>query len=256
MSSPSPVPPLSPPSLTRFVGVTEATFQQARGRLESQLQRDADGCESAEEVNRLLPPDGCTLLHLAASNDYQGVAATLIAKGADLDIADPDGWTPLHAAVSWGHAHMAELLVRAGAALDAVTKNGEGVQDLAVGGSPALQAAVKRLPEFAAVGVPAAGAQANPESLPSVTVHDDDAAAARPPGLADAHVANTHDVDEEGRPESPCLGEERRRPSHSMLRSRSADVGLYRRRSSISRSHTDVRQRWRLPGGPMRACML
>ena len=59
--------------------------------------------KKAEDVNRRDDRD-CTALHYAAKTSNLGIAAVLLAKGAELQAEDKHGWTALHYAVRWALA--------------------------------------------------------------------------------------------------------------------------------------------------------
>jgi len=67
---------------------------------------------------------GATPLHCAAGTGHKDVAELLLAKGAEVNVADIDGRTPLHYAATMGHKNVVELLLAKGAYVNAKDKNG------------------------------------------------------------------------------------------------------------------------------------
>ena len=60
--------------------------------------------------------DGCTLLHVAAANDYVTLCRYLLEDlNANPNVQDYDGWTPAHAACCWSHRDILQLLIEFGA---------------------------------------------------------------------------------------------------------------------------------------------
>jgi hypothetical protein len=62
------------------------------------------------------------LIHWAAANGRCAIIELLLAKGADIQVADSIGSTPLHIAASCGEAKAVELLLQNGADANARTK--------------------------------------------------------------------------------------------------------------------------------------
>ena len=101
----------------------EALAAACRGaRAEEALRLVSEGADvnfvgggAGEGGGSGLPP-----LILAIRSGLEGVAARLIAAGADLDFADADGWSALFWACSRAHAATAAALVEGGARLDRV----------------------------------------------------------------------------------------------------------------------------------------
>jgi ankyrin repeat protein len=75
-----------------------------------------------------------TPLHSAAAGGHAGIAALLLAAGADPNARQHGGWTPLHAAAQQGNATLVRSLLEHGA--DPAAENAEGLtpRDLAVAG--------------------------------------------------------------------------------------------------------------------------
>jgi quinoprotein dehydrogenase-associated probable ABC transporter substrate-binding protein len=74
---------------------------------------------------------GYTPLMLASANNAQGLAQTLISKGADVNAHNAGGVTALMMAAANGRAEMVQLLVRAGANVKAQTERGETALSIA-----------------------------------------------------------------------------------------------------------------------------
>jgi ankyrin repeat protein len=66
------------------------------------------------DVNAKLE-DGMTPLHLAAGNGYLKISKFLVSKMVDVNAEDNKGYTPLHLAVSNGYIEVAKFLVSEGA---------------------------------------------------------------------------------------------------------------------------------------------
>lgn len=75
---------------------------------------------------------GVTLLHIAAQANQPGVAAILLARGANPNAMTRANWTPLHVAARTGHSEVAQVLLSHGALADAVTNQGHTPLALAV----------------------------------------------------------------------------------------------------------------------------
>ncbi|KAK3237557.1 hypothetical protein CYMTET_52372, partial [Cymbomonas tetramitiformis] len=59
-----------------------------------------------------------TPLYAAASNGQKEVVEALLAKGAQVDLADKEGMTPLYRAAYNGHKEVVEALLAKGAQVD------------------------------------------------------------------------------------------------------------------------------------------
>lgn len=75
-------------------------------------------------IDSLDPDDGFAALHLAVMQNHLRVAATLLRRRADVDVAAPSGDTPLMWAAHLGNLQACKELLRAGA--DASLRNGRG----------------------------------------------------------------------------------------------------------------------------------
>lgn len=69
-------------------------------------------------------------IHSAAAGQ-EAVARLLVARGADINVAQRHGWTPLHEAVQNGHAELVDALLAAGADPNATNDDGSSAIDLA-----------------------------------------------------------------------------------------------------------------------------
>ncbi len=58
---------------------------------------------------------GWTSLLFASSGGRLDLVETLVAAGADVNVAAEDEWRPVHRAAYRGHAHIVDLLLRRGA---------------------------------------------------------------------------------------------------------------------------------------------
>ena len=99
-------------STRRFFWGAEANFfaQEDLSELQSLCGRYAD-------IN-MQTREGCTALHLAASNDHALTVRFLLYKGANFNIADNNGYTALRLAAENGHLNSVKLLLVAGADLN------------------------------------------------------------------------------------------------------------------------------------------
>ncbi len=76
--------------------------------------------DSGVRVNDRDPDSGMTALHYAALKGKTRAVKFLIARGADVNVADPSGDTPLHLAAGGGHADVADILLSKGADINAL----------------------------------------------------------------------------------------------------------------------------------------
>ena len=75
-----------------------------------------------------------TPLHFAVVFGHKEIVELLIANGADMNAKDANvGWTPLHYAAFNGHKEIAELLIAKGADVNAKDEHGETPLDYANG---------------------------------------------------------------------------------------------------------------------------
>jgi len=81
---------------------------------------------------------GQTALHIAATKDLADIAAVLLARGANVDLADKQGNTPLHLAVKNGSVTILPILAQYGASLFSVDKEGKSVLQTALQQNPDL----------------------------------------------------------------------------------------------------------------------
>ncbi|OQR83830.1 acyl-CoA-binding domain-containing protein [Achlya hypogyna] len=88
--------------------------------------------------------DGRTMLHWAVDRAQTDVAASLIARGANVNLQDKEGMTPLHYAVLCEHIPLVDLLVQNGADISIADADGE--TPLA-GASPAVKARMDKTKE-------------------------------------------------------------------------------------------------------------
>ncbi len=91
-----------------------------KGNIEAVKQHIAAGTD----VNAMGGMSGGTPLTFAAIEGHKEIVELLIAKGADVEVADLLSATPLHRAASWGHKEIAELLITKGANVNAEDKWG------------------------------------------------------------------------------------------------------------------------------------
>lgn len=68
-------------------------------------------------------PDGYTLLHWAAYNDYRLTARALIARGVKVHVYTDEDETPLHYACEKGHIEMVRILLDNGAQINAMDES-------------------------------------------------------------------------------------------------------------------------------------
>lgn len=70
---------------------------------------------------------------MACAENHKGIAAALMAAGADPCSKDRDGLTPLMVAAFEGHADVVSLLLARGVEVDAINKNGHTALHMAYG---------------------------------------------------------------------------------------------------------------------------
>ncbi|XP_065835495.1 putative ankyrin repeat protein RF_0381 [Oscarella lobularis] len=81
-----------------------------------------------------LNEEGAPMLHWAARNDYQRMAALLISHGVDLEAKDEWGCTPFLTAVEFGSDNSIDLLILKKCNIFATTRDGASALDLAIMG--------------------------------------------------------------------------------------------------------------------------
>ncbi|VDI78368.1 E3 ubiquitin-protein ligase mind-bomb, partial [Mytilus galloprovincialis] len=87
--------------------------------------------EKSPELSKTTKTDGFSALHIAAINDHQDVAETLLTKGVtDINLKNEEGLTPLHVACHEAYFEMVELLIENDA--DVNTKSNTGYTPLHV----------------------------------------------------------------------------------------------------------------------------
>ena len=67
------------------------------------------------DINAVKDMGNVTALNIAVAQKYEDIVKILIAKGADLNIADKYGATPLITACQWGLVEISLLLIQKGA---------------------------------------------------------------------------------------------------------------------------------------------
>jgi len=87
-----------------------------------------------------------TPLHAAVAGRAVEVVRSLLERGADVNARQEGGWTPLHGAAQNGNAELVQLLIGVGAIVDAIADNGQKPIDLALTGGQ--QAAVDILEKY------------------------------------------------------------------------------------------------------------
>lgn len=71
--------------------------------------------DGGADPNTIRTGDRASLLIVSSTGGHIDVVRTLIAKGADPNLANGNGWTPLMAAVARGHLAVVRLLLENGA---------------------------------------------------------------------------------------------------------------------------------------------
>jgi ankyrin repeat protein len=104
-----------------------AAFFGAPAAVDELLARGADPRTVADNPMRIQP------LHAAVSGRHHGIAARLVAAGADLDARQQGGYTPLLGAAGSGDAALVRLLLDAGADPDLGDDQGVRPAALAAG---------------------------------------------------------------------------------------------------------------------------
>ncbi|MGZ3663986.1 MAG: ankyrin repeat domain-containing protein [Ktedonobacterales bacterium] len=89
------------------------------------LDRGADPTMASRNAMHVAP------LHSAVAAQHLGIAAALLAHGADANAVQADEYTPLHEAAHNGHVEMIELLLRHGANPQARLRDGQTPLDSA-----------------------------------------------------------------------------------------------------------------------------
>lgn len=77
--------------------------------------------------------NGNTALHAALAGRQEETTTLLIARGADVTVADAAGYTPLHLAAHEGNVALVQMLLAAGADPHARTADGKTPRDMAEG---------------------------------------------------------------------------------------------------------------------------
>jgi ankyrin repeat protein len=95
-------------------------FELVRAGKEQRFLKDIDKI-NINETNEL----GRSFLHIAIANGRKGLIATLISKGASVDIQDKqNGYTPLHVAAEYSDVDSVTTLLNAGASPNLVDRHG------------------------------------------------------------------------------------------------------------------------------------
>jgi len=90
--------------------------------------------DNGVDPNEMIRGEG-TALHIAVARGREGVAARLIARGANVNVkTKKDGFTPLHLAAAVGSEHMVEILIANGADLNTKDKHDQTPLALAAQG--------------------------------------------------------------------------------------------------------------------------
>lgn len=110
-----------PAALAAYFGQTEA--------LALLLEAGADPNAISRNTRQVRP------LHSAVAHRRPEAALksaeVLLARGAEVNVAQPGGWTPLHHAAASGHVELVKLLLRSGADTQAKSDDGRTPVDLA-----------------------------------------------------------------------------------------------------------------------------
>ncbi|OQE41042.1 hypothetical protein PENCOP_c005G03906 [Penicillium coprophilum] len=96
-------------------------FQNEKDILQKVLCRWVQIYRNLYEYSRRCPPEGTTLLHMAAAANLMDLIEPVLSDIEDVAIRDRDGDTALHLAARWGHVTAGKILRRKGA--NQVAKN-------------------------------------------------------------------------------------------------------------------------------------
>jgi len=100
-------------------------FDGELDHLKAILEKHPNLVDSPEQFRQPRKPvrtDPFTPLQQAAYFGSEKVAAYLVSRRSNVNVADSQGWTPLHLAASGGHLSVVKLLIKHGADCDAKTK--------------------------------------------------------------------------------------------------------------------------------------